>query len=327
MVKAFWRVTRVKNSSSPYDTINLKVLYPSLAKDPQQSRSGTTSSVDSTLAPFPVVIFFSGINCSLIMYQWLALKLAASGLVVVLFDWLAENIPGSIALTPGVDLAAFSPDVYGTIPSASALPVLLAELEYLQSESILAGMLDLQKIVLGGHSAGGRVALENAEPRFFSQISAAFSYGAHSATAIQLGCNPGTISPLPSSVPMLLMAGTRDGVIAKNSHRYGLSEWKTPATPVIRTFNEAISGGRNDSYLIVLEGANHFTIAEYLDLTVEATALDFPPTQPENKIRSIIGSAISLFIDTVVRQPSKASQELQQLLETNNSSIALSQFK
>ena len=325
IVKAFWRVTKVKNSSSPYDTINLKVLYPSLAKDPQQSRSA--SSVDSTLAPFPVVIFFSGINCSLIMYQWLAFKLAARGLVVVLFDWLAENIPGSIALTPGVDLAAFSPDVYGTIPSASAFPLLLAELEYLQSESILAGMLDLQKIILGGHSAGGRIALENAEPRFFSQVCAAFSYGAHSATAIQLGCNPGAISPLPSSVPMLLMAGTCDGVIAKNSHRYGLSEWKAPTTPVIRTFNEAISGGRNDTYLIVLEGANHFSIAEYLDLTVEAIALDFPATQPENDIRSMIASATSLFIDTVVRQPSKASQELQQLLKTNNSLIALSQFK
>ena len=325
IVKSFWRATKVKNAQPPYDTIHFKVLYPGSTSNSQQSSSSDPAAHDK--APFPVVIFFNGINCSLAMYEWLALKLTARGLVVILFDWLAENIPGSISLTPGVNLAAFSPEVYGTIPSASALPILLAELENLQSEGILAGLLDLQKIVLGGHSAGGRIALENAEPKFFSQVAAAFSYGAHSAAAIQLGYPQGTILPLPSSVPMLLLGGTRDGVIAKNSHRYGMSKWETTATPVIRTFKEAISGGRDDSCLVVLEGANHFSIADRLDSTLEVAALDFPPTQPENEIRLVMASTISLFIDAVVRQQSAASEQLQQLLKADNPLIAFSEFK
>ena len=67
------------------------------------------------------------------------------------------------------------------------------------------------------------MALENAEPRFFPQVVAAFTYGAHSAAATQLGFEPDTILPLPDSVPLLLLGGTRDGVIAAITGLYGLS--------------------------------------------------------------------------------------------------------
>jgi predicted dienelactone hydrolase len=175
-VQAFWRGIKVQDAQQPYDTIHLKVLYPALNTDIQKPYA-----VDFTeqAISFPIVIFFSGFNCNLGMYEWLASRLVARGMVVILFNWLAKNLPGKIALTPGVDLAAFSADVYGNMPTASALPLLLAEIENLQSESVLAGRLDLGKIILGGHSAGGRIALENANPQFFSQVAGAFSYGAH----------------------------------------------------------------------------------------------------------------------------------------------------
>ncbi len=75
-------------------------------------------------------------------------------------------------------------------------------------------MLALDKVVLGGHSAGGRLALENAAPHFFPQVAATFAYGTSSSGFVQLGYTPGTILPLPSSVPILLMGGSCDGVVA-----------------------------------------------------------------------------------------------------------------
>ena len=305
MIQAFWKAIKIENARSPYDTIQLKVFYP--------------GDRDTAL---PVVIFFSGINCNLAMYEWLALKLDSRGTVVILYNWLAENIPGQIALTPGVNFAAFAPDVYGNIATASALPSLLAELEHLNSSGELAGLLDLQKIVLGGHSAGGRVALENAKPQLFSQVVAAFSYGGHTAAPVQLGYEPGTILSLPNSAPMLLIGGTQDGVIANNAKIYGLEEWETAVTPVERTFRETIAEERDDSYLVVLEGANHFSICDRPDPTLRVNALDFPTTQPPAKIRSVMAEIIGLFIDLQVRDRATALQQLELLIENNNSLVA-----
>lgn len=305
-IQAFWKAIKVENARSPYDTIQLKVFYPD----------------DRDKAPFPVIIFFSGINCNLAMYEWLAIELASRGTVVILFNWLAENIPGQVALTPGVNLAAYASDAYGTMPTASALPSLLAELEHLNTSGKLAGLLDLQKIVLGGHSAGGRVALENAQPQFFSRIAAAFSYGGHTAAPVQLGYEPGTILSLPNSAPMLLIGGTHDGVIANNAQNYGIDSWETAATPVERTFREAITREQEDSYLVVLEGANHFSISDRLDPTSRVTALDFPTTQPPVKVRSVMSEVIGLFIDLQVRDRATASQQLELFRENNNSLIA-----
>jgi len=317
-IKAFWKAIKVANASPPDNIIHLKVLYPASIADNQQPLSS---------AKVPVVIFFSGINCNLAMYEWLALKLVDRGLVVVLFNWVAENIPGNVSLTPGVNLAAFSPDVYGTIPSASALPSLLAELEQLNREGILANRLDLQKIILGGHSAGGRVALENANPQFFEGVVAAFSYGGHTAAPVQVGYDPSTILSLSNSVPMLLMGGTLDGVIANSSGIYGIDAWETPATPVIRTFREAISRKEDDSYLVLLEGANHFSISDRSDPTLEVAALDYPATQPETQIRSILAELVGLFIDLHVSQQSPSPSQIARFIEANKSLIAAFEHK
>jgi hypothetical protein len=207
-----------------------------------------------------------------------------------------------------------APNAYGTGPTASALPALLAELERLQSEGILAGMLDLERVILGGHSAGGRVAIESCDRRFFPQLAGAFAYGAHTAAGTTMGYEAGTILPLPDSLPLLLMGGTRDGVIANSSDRYGIV-WDEPTTPIVRTFQEGIKGNRNDSYLVLLEGANHFSIAYPFDTTAGTSFLDFPPTQPEGDIRSLMAEAIGLFIETTI---SKKSDKLEELLNAAN---------
>lgn len=300
-IRAFFRAAKVESAQAPYDTIHLKVFYPAKMSGGDRERNMGIVPADSKQAPFPVVIFFNGVNCHSEMYQWLAVKLAERGLVVVTFSWVSENIPGMISISPGVDLAMLSPDRYGTGPTASALPTLLAELENLQSQSILAGMLDLAKIILGGHSAGGRVAIESADPRFFPQVVAAFAYGAHTAAGTMMGYEPGTILTLPDSLPLLLIGGTCDGVIANSSDLYGLV-WDTPTTPISRTFQAGIAGGRNDSYLLLIEGANHFSMADPFDPTTGKPFLDLPATQPPEQIRDLIAETVGLFIDTHVRQ-------------------------
>lgn len=316
-IRAFFRAAKVEGIQPPYDTIHLKVIYPARMSGNQLEKNLGIVPADPEQAPFPVVIFFSGVNCGAEMYQWLAVKLAQRGLVIITFNWVAENLPGIIGLTPGADVAMWTPDKYGTGPTASALPTLLAELERLQAEGILAGMLDLQRVVLGGHSAGGRVAMESADSRFFPQLAAAFGYAVHSAAPVQMGYAPGAILPLPSSLPILLMGGTRDGVIANSGDRYGVSPEKA-SNSVSRTFQEAIAGGRQDCYLMLLEGANHFSIADPFDSTTARAFLDFAATQPEDKIRALMAETIGLFIDAHVRQQPAASAALNQLLNSAN---------
>jgi hypothetical protein len=316
-VRAFFQAAKIEGFQSPYDTIHLKILYPALMSRRKVERNREILPVDLEKAPFPVVIFFNGFNCDAQQYQWLAVKLAERGIVVILFNWIAETIPGIISLTPGVDFEKGKPKIYRTVPTASALPTMLAKVEQLQSEGILAGMLDLQRIILGGHSAGGRVAIENADPRFFPKVAASFGYGLHTMGTLLLGYEPGTILPLPDSLPLLLMGGTCDGVITYSRDRYGISLGNA-TTPVIRTFQEAITGGRNDSYLVLLDGANHFSIVDQLDSTLDTPSLDFPATQPQESFRLLMGEIISLFIDTHVRHQPEASQLLEQLLSAAN---------
>ncbi len=316
-VRAFFQAAKVEGAQSPYDTIHLKILYPAEIPESQLEKSMGIEPANPKKAPFPVVIFFNGYNCDAQQYQWLAVKLAESGLVVVLFNWIAENLPGVISITPGVDFEKMKPAIYGTAATALALPALLAKLEHLQNQGVLAGMLDLQRLILGGHSAGGFVSLTNADPRFFPGVAASFAYGASSRGLLFLGYEPGTILSLPDSLPLLLMGGTCDGVIANNSDRYGINPGNA-TTAVIRTFQEAITGGRNDSYLVLLDGANHFSIVDQLDSTLDTPLLDFPATQPQETFRLLMGKIISLFIDTHVRHQPEASQLLEQLLSAAN---------
>jgi hypothetical protein len=157
-------------------------------------------------------------------------------------------------------------------------------------------------------------------PSFYPQVVAAFACGAHTAALVQLGYPAGTILPLADALPMMLMGGTCDGVIANSSALYGLT-WECPTAPIERTFH-ALAGGSNDRYLLLLAGANHFAIADPVDLTSGTSALDFPATHPPAQTRAIIAEAIELFIDVHVRNRSPALADFERLQTSPNDEIA-----
>ncbi|MGI9235786.1 MAG: alpha/beta hydrolase family protein [Woeseiaceae bacterium] len=260
IARAIYRACEVPDADAPYDRATLKIFYPALPDDSEQQRNTGLVPADPSSAPYPLVIMMPGINVGPESYAWLAKALAMQGIVTVTYSLVAEEMPGYISLTPGLDLAAITPDTYGTLPSATAVAAVLEALEKENAAGVLKGCIDTGRTILAGHSAGGSVALYNANPAWFPQVQGAIAYGAHAAASTVLGFADNTILNLPSEVPMLLIGGTHDGVIANSAHRYGTAEAQR-TDPVQQTFESGIASERNDSYFIEIQGANHFSLA------------------------------------------------------------------
>ncbi|MCC5578390.1 alpha/beta hydrolase [Microtetraspora sp. AC03309] len=280
LVRSLWWAART-GGRPPFDTAHLKVYYPATAHGDDAERLAGVFPPAPDGMPYPVVLFLSGINVGQDAYRRLACLLAAGGFAVVTFDQVAELFGGQYGLTPGVDVDAATPRTYGTRPTCPAIPALLDALARLNETGPLKGALDLDRVALGGHSAGGTVALQSA--RFFPQVKAVFAWGTHTMAATMLGWPAGTVLPAQVTCPVLLGAGGNDGVVDGSADRYG----EDPATrrdPVTRTFEEAlpespgsVRGG--DHLLAVYEGANHFAIADPVDPTVARAFLDGPASR------------------------------------------------
>jgi hypothetical protein len=227
-----------------------------------------------------------------------------------------------------VDINAVKPGNYGgEQPTCPALTPILAHLAQLNSASRLAGMLDLDTIILGGHSAGGTMALQSVNPAWFPQVKAAFTYGAHTMASTMLGYEPGTILPIYGKRPLLLMGGDRDGVIEASTLRYGLEEKGTATLALEKSFAEATTGGRGDQFLFILSGANHFTLVSPLDETTGRPFLDHPPAENDAEIRTEITTLIRLFIQGFVQEQAEAQQRLASYVEEKQPLIAMGRRK
>ncbi len=333
MIRAIFRATKIPSTPPPYDAVMLKLYYPAAPTDSEAEKMTGVIPADTTQAPFPVVILLPGINVGPEAYHWLAVRLAACGLVVVTYVWVAEEMPGFISLTPGVNLLALKPGHYGSQPTCPALPAILAELARLNGGNTEAamfrtpvtGLLDLDTVILGGHSAGGTMALQSVHPDWFPQVQGAFTYGAHTMASMMLGYNSGTVLPIMGKRPILLLGGSLDGVIEASTGRYGISG--TPTLALERTFAEAVSGGREDSFLVILQGANHFSLVHPIDETTGRPFLDHPTTQPDHLIREELATLITHFINGYIRHQQPARLALQQQLNGENPFIAWSQNK
>ncbi|HUN24189.1 MAG TPA: hypothetical protein PK299_13750 [Anaerolineales bacterium] len=319
MIRSIYRSLAVPNAPAPFDRIYLKVFYPAQYGDTPAERDSGVIPVDATAGAMPVVVFFSGVNCPMEGYRWLAVELAQAGFVVATFDWIAQDLPGRISLTPGVNLAQLRPDTYGTAPTGTAIATLSNALQELNQEGVLAGALDLSRIALGGHSAGGSIALQNANPTWFAGVRAVFTYGAHTQAATFLGWQPDTVLPLPAGPAYLLAGGTRDGVIAASRGRYEAGD-NHPLRPILRTY--ALARTYSPAYFAEFSGANHFMLVHPSDETTGRPFLDFEPTTDPAHSRSAFANVVKTFLSAYLKEDATAFKTLSRWQQTPPQCVA-----
>lgn len=245
--------------------------------------------------PWPLVIMMPGINVAPDSYRWLAHRLVPTGVCMVTYAAIGSLGPAGQGITPGLDLDALSPANIGTRPVATALGPLLDRLTGLSAADGAppAGKLDLDRVVVGGHSAGGTVALHSSDPGWVPGLRAVFAYGGHTMTATSLGHGEAAVVSIPAEVPAMLLAGTDDGVIAASRDRY--DSGNGAHDPVRRTFEEAIGHRRGDSWLVELAGAGHFAACHPVDTTTGRAFLEpDPPADPA--VRTLLGDLIAAFV-------------------------------
>ena len=253
--------------------------------------------------PWPVLIMMPGINLAPDGYRWMAHRLVPEGLCVVTYAAIGSLGPAGRGITPGLDVGALAPASLGTRPVATALGPLLDCLAGISGtgDSPVAGRLDLDRVVVGGHSAGGTAALHSSDPGSVPGLRAVFAYGGHTMTATSLGHGEAAVAAIPAEVPVLLMGGASDGVIAASRDRYHRdgTDGGGVHDPVRRTFEEAVGHRRGDSWLVELAGAGHFAVCHPVDTTTGRAFLE-PDPDTDPSVRDLLGDLIAAFVAACV---------------------------
>lgn len=295
MIRAIFRACEIPGGRPPYDRASLKIFYPSAPDDGEEQRNAGVVPAEKGGAPYPVLIMMPGINVGPESYTWLAKALAARGIITTTYSMIAEEMPGYISLTPGLDLSAISPDTWGTKPSATAVTPIIEALEKENAGGVLEGCIDTCKIVLGGHSAGGSVAIYNARSDWFPGVKGAFAYAAHGVASTALGFADNTVLDLGNDLPIMLIGGTRDGVMASSSHRYGATEGESPDR-IAQTFDAGVRADKGVSHLFSIEGANHFSLAYPVDESTGRHFLDEEEQGDSEQIRALLVDLVESFV-------------------------------
>ncbi|WP_411104270.1 dienelactone hydrolase family protein [Streptomyces sp. cmx-4-9] len=300
-VRSEWRACRVPGLKEPWDTAHLRVFYPARPTGSDAERLTGVVAADAGRAPFPVVVLLPGINVPADCYRWLAVLLAERGLVAVTAELVGELVGGTRGVTPGIDLEACAPGAYGTRATTPLIGAVLAALAGPDPASPLDGLPDLDRVVLGGHSAGGTVALQSAA--HVPGLRGVFTYGAHTLVAAALGHPPGTVLPVGAQVPVLLMSGEHDGVIAASADRYAAVTAKADPDPVSRTFHEALCDADGTHAWVQVAGAGHFALCDPVDPTGARGFLEASQTGRDgagNEARALIGRLVTAFCTAVL---------------------------
>nr|WP_010130648.1 alpha/beta hydrolase [Microbulbifer agarilyticus] len=293
MTRCIFDAFKIESFQPPYDTGIARIYYPAQYSGSTNEQDTGLIPADESLAPYPVLILFHGMNTDSAGYRWLAEALAPLGIATVTYQLVSEATYGSRAVTPGIDLEALTPEKFGTAPSAQAAQPILEMLERLNSDSLLAGKLDLTRLAFGGHSAGGTLALLNANQEWFPSLRAVFTYGAHTGVSTALGWPEETLLPFPPDLPLLLMGGEQDGCIAHSARHYG------DATPgatarIEQTFEKAVPQNNGNNTLLLFNEANHFAICTPADETCGRGYIDTPTIS--HHARESLGYVICNFL-------------------------------
>ncbi len=161
------------------------------------------------VSAFPLIVFLQGANVDKSNYSKLALRVAAEGFVLVIPNHY-RAIP-SLAPTPG--LYAEVSEVTDVLDGITA--------EDMDSASALAGIVDLGRMGVAGHSLGGAVGIDAAAGVCeFPLCTGSYTRPAPLRAAIFYGTNEidpetGTIIDRNTSgVAVALLQGTSDGIAA-----------------------------------------------------------------------------------------------------------------
>ena len=255
-------------------------------------------AADRSRAPWPLIIMLPGINVTPDSYRWLAIRLVQAGYCVATYASIGSLGPAGRGITPGMDMAAFGPDMTASRCSATALRPLLDAIADLNEP--VQGLIDFERVAIGGHSAGGTIALHNTDPRWVPGLVCAFGFGGHTMTSMSLGHREASVTTVPSKVPILLLTGADDGVVAASRDRYRTDD--QAHNPVQRTFDEAIRRNQNDSWLVELADGNHFTICDPIDETSGRSFLEAELRSTDSAARDTLALVLLAFLSEHCRE-------------------------
>ncbi|WP_166140124.1 alpha/beta hydrolase family protein [Nocardioides ochotonae] len=326
LVRAVREAVRVPGAPAPYDTAHVTIRHPARPASTEVERMSGMLPADASGAPYPVVVVVPGVNVSSEGYRWLAIALVEAGYVCVTYDWVGELFAGQNGLTPGVDLTAVGPETYGTKPTTPALAAVLDRLAELSCADggdggPLRGLLDLGRVALVGHSAGGTVALQSASPEWFPGVRAVVTYASHTMASQQLGHPAGTLLTAPVAVPVLLVGGSADGVVAASAVRYGEEAGAPGHDPLERTWREALPSAA-EAWLAVLSGAGHMLPATPDDPSSARGFLEEPLDADQDELREAFVRLVTDFLAAKLRDDPAATATLQHHLDQPNPAFA-----
>ncbi len=309
-VRCVHDVVAVEEHPAPFDRIQIRVFYPAQDDGSEFVRMSGEVPLAPAEQPWPVVVIVPGVNIGSEVYRWLAVALTRHGYVVVTYDWIDLLFGIQRGLTPGMDLETAGHDAYGSGPTATAPAPILNHLG--TSMPVFDGRVDLDRVAVGGHSAGGAVALQSANPAWVPGLRAVFSYGAHTMTSTMLGWPPGEVAPVPTGTPVLLMAGDRDGVISASRSRYGIGEGDHD--PIRITWDRAIDPSTPGSFLR-FAGATHFSFTDPFDSTTGRAFLEDgqPTPQRAAELRDLMATVVAVFLDQHVAGAESAGRSVPDL--------------
>jgi predicted dienelactone hydrolase len=325
-VRSLYSSAKVAGAQSPYDSLTLKIYYPCRFTDSVEERSTGLVPADSSRAPFPVVILLPGEDVTHESYAWLATELARAGSAVVSYSWVCKDEDGVVRLNPGVHRKRVSSKRYGKKPSCPALAPLFSELKKQNRSGILANQLDLSRVVLGGHGLGGRMALLNANRDWFPALCGVFAYGAHTLGDPKQGWDKKAVMPLQTDMPMLLMAGTEDGLLeAETAYIAGKNAGPTWAAE--RSFDLGIKGKRGDRHLVLVDGGRHYSIASPRDPSIGRQFLDHRGRGRGKAVRKFLAQLLATFCDQSCRGDPMTTADLNALCDGSHPMVARAAHK
>ncbi len=325
-VRALYRAVAVPGREAPYGNLTIKAYYPCRFGNSFEERDTGFVPPDDSRAPFPVAIIMPGVNIAQEAYGWIAQELAKAGFLAVTYTWVTVEMD-RVGASPGVAVEHLHRHRYGEQPSCPALPAILGELERLQEDGLLAGRLDLERVVLGGHSAGGTMALLNANAHWYPAVRGAFAYGAHTAGNVRLGWPDDSIMPLAGNMPLLVVGGSRDGVIAASSHRYRAAGEADPNDRIERTFREGIGGDGGGRHLVIVAGANHFSFVWPRDATTGRAYLEGKAVGGGKRLRAYLAALVVHFCRQICNGDAASAAALQALCSPDHPLAALAETK